>query len=110
MPTLLRGVAAILIALLAAASPCLAATAPLNPVAASIDDLFFRLTAHGFSGSVLIVQHGKTLLRKGYGLADQKTGAPVEPETALASGDNVNFTFDVERSHLFDAGDGRRLN
>ncbi len=87
MPTLLRGGgAAILIALLAATSPSLATTAPSSPVAASIDDLFSRLTAHGFSGSVLVVRHGETLLRKGYGLADQKTGAPVEPETAFDLG------------------------
>lgn len=86
MPNPFRGGAAILIALLAAASPCLAATAPLNPVAASIDDLFSRLTAHGFSGSVLVVRHGETLLRKGYGRSDQKTGAPVVPETAFDVG------------------------
>lgn len=86
MPTLLRGGATILIALLAAASPSLAATVPSNPVAASIDDLFSRLTAHGFSGSVLVVQQGEILLRKGYGVADQKTGSPVEPETAFDLG------------------------
>jgi CubicO group peptidase (beta-lactamase class C family) len=86
MPILLRGGAAILISLLAAASPSLAATAPLSPVAASVDDLFSRLTAHGFSGSVLVVRHGETVLRKGYGLADQKTGTPVEPETAFEIG------------------------
>src|SRR4051794_38861163 len=86
MPTLLRRGAAILIALLAAATPSLATTAPSSPVGASIDDLFSRLTAHGFSGSVLVVRHGETLLRKGYGLADQKTGAPIVPETAFDLG------------------------
>jgi multiple sugar transport system ATP-binding protein len=36
--------------------------------------------------------------------------ANVEPETTLAPGDNVAFSFDIARSHLFDAADGRRLN
>jgi multiple sugar transport system ATP-binding protein len=36
--------------------------------------------------------------------------ASVEPSTRLAPGENVGFSFDVERSHLFDAEDGRRLN
>jgi len=36
--------------------------------------------------------------------------ANVEPETLLAAGDNVTFSFDVKRSHLFDAENGRRLN
>lgn len=36
--------------------------------------------------------------------------ANVDPEATLAPGDTVTFSFDVARSHLFDAADGRRLN
>jgi CubicO group peptidase (beta-lactamase class C family) len=52
----------------------------------SLDDLFSRLADYGFSGSVLVVRHGETLLRKGYGLADRKTGTPVTPDTAFDVG------------------------
>jgi len=51
-----------------------------------LDDFFSRLADYGFSGSVLVVRHGETLLRKGYGLADRKTGAPVTPDTAFDVG------------------------
>ena len=51
-----------------------------------LDELFSRLADYGFSGSVLVVRHGETLLRKGYGLADRKTGTPVTPATAFDVG------------------------
>jgi len=64
----------------------LAAPARASTVAGSLDDLFSRFEACGFSGSVLVVRHGETLLRKGYGLADRKTGTPVTPDTAFDLG------------------------
>jgi CubicO group peptidase (beta-lactamase class C family) len=54
--------------------------------AASIDDLFTRLAAHGFSGAVLVASHGEVLVRKGYGLADRETGAPVTADTVFDVG------------------------
>ena len=41
---------------------------------------------------------------------DSALVASVEPSTRLEPGENVGFSIDVERSHLFDAADGRRLN
>jgi CubicO group peptidase (beta-lactamase class C family) len=51
---------------------------------AILDDYFTRLEAHGFSGAVLVARQGQVLLRKGYGLADRKTGLPVTADTAFA--------------------------
>jgi CubicO group peptidase (beta-lactamase class C family) len=60
--------------------------APGAGPAASIDDLFTRLAAHGFSGAVLVASHGEVLVRKGYGVADRETGAPVTADTAFDVG------------------------
>jgi len=65
-------------------SPAVAAGPPL--AAATLDDLFSRLAAHGFSGAVLITRHGETLLRKGYGLADRSTGAAVTADMVFSTG------------------------
>ena len=35
---------------------------------------------------MLVARHGEILLRKGYGLADRKTGAPVSPQTVFEVG------------------------
>ncbi|MBN1271492.1 MAG: serine hydrolase [Candidatus Aminicenantes bacterium] len=40
----------------------------------SIDDYLTRLEAHGFSGNVVVVEQGKLLLNKGYGLINEKPG------------------------------------
>ncbi|HEY2738019.1 MAG TPA: serine hydrolase, partial [Thermoanaerobaculia bacterium] len=74
-----RSSAFLLIALLSSR----AAVAGTPLAAATLDDLFTRLAAHGFSGSVLITRHGETLLRKGYGLADRTTGSPVTADTVF---------------------------
>lgn len=62
------------------------ATASPPLAAATLDDLFSRLAAHGFSGAVLVTRHGETLLRKGYGLADRMAGVPVAADTVLSTG------------------------
>jgi len=41
-----------------------------------IDDILTRLTAFGFSGTVLVAERGKVLLYKGYGLADRQRQIP----------------------------------
>jgi CubicO group peptidase (beta-lactamase class C family) len=71
----------LLLALALLAAPARASTLP-----ADLDGFFSRLADHGFSGSVLVTRHGEILLRKGYGLADRKTGAPVEVDTAFDIG------------------------
>lgn len=40
----------------------------------------------GPGGSVIVVQDGKTLLRKGYGMADLELGVPVKPEMVFRIG------------------------
>jgi CubicO group peptidase (beta-lactamase class C family) len=72
--------------LLLCASPFRAAAAAPPLAAATLDDLFSRLAAHGFSGAVLVTRHGETLLRKGYGLADRTMGAPVAADTVFSTG------------------------
>ena len=71
--------------LIAALLASRAAAAP-PPAAGTLDDLFSRLAAHGFSGTVLVTRHGETLLRKGYGLADRSTGSPVTVDTVFSTG------------------------
>jgi CubicO group peptidase (beta-lactamase class C family) len=44
------------------------------------------LTESGYQGSVLVVEDGKVLLRKGYGLADREAGTPYTPETVFTVG------------------------
>jgi CubicO group peptidase (beta-lactamase class C family) len=83
-PVFLRAV--LLILLLVSARPFQAAAADPAGAAATLDDLFSRLAAHGFSGAVLVTRHGETLLRKGYGLADRTTGAPVAADMVFSTG------------------------
>jgi CubicO group peptidase (beta-lactamase class C family) len=53
-------------------------------VAGAIDEYFTRLTAHGFSGAVLVARGNEILLRKGYGSTDRSSGgAPNRPDTAF---------------------------
>lgn len=76
-----------LLLLCALPSRAAAASSRGTPLAAAtLDDLFSRLEAHGFSGAVLVTRHGETLLRKGYGLADRKTGIPVAADTVFSTG------------------------
>src|SRR5690606_33254495 len=52
-------------------------------VAAHIDDYLRRLSGFGYSGATLLVRNGETLLRAGYGLADEDARRPITPETAF---------------------------
>jgi CubicO group peptidase (beta-lactamase class C family) len=63
-----------------------AATPPayLNPN--SIDDLFHRESLFGFSGALLIAQHDRVLLEKGYGMADRADHIPITPRTVFPIG------------------------
>lgn len=50
-------------------------------------DVFLeRLEALGFAGAALIVEHGRTVLEKGYGLADREAGIPITNATVFSLG------------------------
>src|SRR5262245_9750264 len=52
-----------------------------DALATKLDDYLRRCAAFGFSGSVLVEKDGETVLSKGYGLADRRTGKANEPDT-----------------------------
>ena len=68
------------------------ATLPPRPVIEPeainrLDEKLAQMTQVGtFSGSILIAQDGKTLLNKGYGLADRTQGIPNTPQTRFHLG------------------------
>jgi CubicO group peptidase (beta-lactamase class C family) len=51
-----------------------------------LDDYFSTVSAFGFSGSVMIVKEGETLLHKGYGFADRENSTPNAKETVFDIG------------------------
>jgi CubicO group peptidase (beta-lactamase class C family) len=51
-----------------------------------VDSFLTRAAAHGFSGAIVVAQHGEIVLRKGYGLADRARGVPVTTETPFFIG------------------------
>jgi len=56
--------------------------APREDAATRIDALLTAYTARDeFSGSVLVAEKGKVLLKKGYGLADRERNVPNTPQT-----------------------------
>ncbi|MEZ5331899.1 MAG: serine hydrolase [Thermoanaerobaculia bacterium] len=79
-------------------SVLLPSTASAQPPAAPLtwDNLAARLTAeaeNGFTGAVLIVREGETVVDTGYGLANRERGIPVTPETIFATGSEpIDFT------------------
>lgn len=51
-----------------------------------IDDFLTRLTGFGYSGAMLVVKDGKTILRKGYGFANRSERVPNTAETLFDIG------------------------
>jgi len=51
-----------------------------------IDDLLTRLGGFGYSGAMLVVKDGETILRKGYGFANRTERVPNTPETLFDIG------------------------
>ncbi|MFL6234080.1 MAG: serine hydrolase domain-containing protein [Thermoanaerobaculia bacterium] len=49
----------------------------------SLDRYLAELTRLGYSGSVLVAQHGEVVLNKGYGLADRAHGTPFTSDTVF---------------------------
>jgi len=72
--------------LVSSAKSTLAKDAPTAEIIAGeqgrlLDEVCKQRQKRGFSGSVLVLIQGKTILQKGYGLADQETQRPVTPES-----------------------------
>lgn len=69
-----------------------AARASSSPVvvrggdATRIDDYLTRLSGFGWSGAMYIARHDTVLLRKGYGLANRTTRAPITQQTVFDIG------------------------
>ncbi|HJQ67864.1 MAG TPA: serine hydrolase domain-containing protein [Blastocatellia bacterium] len=51
-----------------------------------IDDFLTRLAGFGYSGAMLVVKDGNTILRKGYGFANRSAGVANTPETLFDIG------------------------
>jgi len=81
--------ALLLAACWAALSPLLGATQQIKEPrerAQRIEQHLTRCAAFGFSGSALVLVGDEVLVRKGYGVADAKSGAACEPETLFDLG------------------------
>lgn len=76
--------AAALLVLITLSPPVLAREATLPEKLDAIAAEAFAKDGPG--GSVIVVQDGKTLLRKGYGMADLELGVPVKPEMVFRIG------------------------
>jgi len=53
---------------------------------AKLNDYLTRLVAFGFSGALLVVREGETLINKGYGMAVDSEGIPNTAETVFSTG------------------------
>lgn len=65
-----------------------------------VDTLFSKWNKPGIPGAVIeVVQHGKVVLRKSYGMADLEQGVRMSPDTVLAVG-SVSKQFTAFAIHL----------
>ena len=84
--TTLRALAAILL-LLCLNALVLAQTADDAQASKAIDELMAKAyPADGPGASVIVIKEGRTLLRKGYGMADMELGVKVEPDMVFRLG------------------------
>ncbi len=79
-----RAAAAILLAFITLSSAIIARAVTLPEKLDAIAAEAFAKDGPG--GSVIVVQDGKTLLRKGYGMADLELGVPAKPEMVFRIG------------------------
>jgi CubicO group peptidase (beta-lactamase class C family) len=72
-----------------------AAAQPSSPTAgvvvrgelgARADSFLTRAALHGFSGAIVVAEHGEIVLRKGYGIADRERRTSIGPETPFFIG------------------------
>jgi CubicO group peptidase (beta-lactamase class C family) len=89
------------LALLVSAAVCRAQEAPRT---AAVDQYLQRMAAFGFSGAILVMQDGKILLEKGYGLADRARNVPVTPDTLFDIGSIVKTFTATAVQHFVDSG------
>jgi len=82
--TRVRAAAAALLVLITLSPPVLAREATLPEKLDAIAAEAFAKSGPG--GSVIVVKDGKTLLRKGYGMADLELGVPAKPEMVFRIG------------------------
>ncbi|HET9334136.1 MAG TPA: serine hydrolase domain-containing protein [Gemmatimonadota bacterium] len=55
-------------------------------IARRVDGYLTRLEALGFAGAALVVEDGRTVLRKGYGMADREAGVPITTASVFSLG------------------------
>ncbi len=58
----------------------------VESLAGRIDDFLTRMSGFGYSGNVLIMQHGALVLKKGYGLANRADHIPYDADTVFDIG------------------------
>src|ERR1700737_2338703 len=82
-----KSLLAALILSLAAAAAALAAPERSDDLAARLDRIFVETyPATGPGAAVIVVQDGKPILRKGYGLANVELSVPIAPEMVFRIG------------------------
>src|SRR5262249_54304161 len=88
----------------------LSSTLAGKPVTLGVRAEHVRLGAEGLPGQVDLLEPlgNGTLVFFNFG-GDTPLVANVDPETRLAPGDSVRFSFDAARVHLFDRDTGQRL-
>lgn len=82
--TRVHAAAAALLVLITLSPPVMAKEVTLSEKLDAIAGEVFAKDGPG--GAVIVVQDGKTLLRKGYGMADLELGVPVKPEMVFRIG------------------------
>lgn len=84
------------LALPAVVAPSAAAPEPAPATPLTWANLGERLAAEaekGFTGAVLVVREGETIIDAGYGLANRERNIPVRPDTIFATGSEpIDFT------------------
>src|SRR5579864_5972331 len=77
---------ALLFAVFALLAVALNVPARAQDVSTTLDGYLTNLVPLGFSGNAIVVQRGKVLLEKGYGLADRENRIAVTPDTVMTVG------------------------
>jgi len=67
-------------------TPIVVVTALAFSLSSRIDQYLTRTVPFGFSGTVLVADHGRVILKKGYGLADRKRGIRNRADTIYDMG------------------------
>ena len=76
-----KGLAALLLASMWLTAPARAEARDV--LGATLDRFLHQLAGYGYSGAVLVAQHGQVILDQGYGLADRAHGTPFTADTLV---------------------------